>query len=362
MALDILGPLNRTKKGNVYCLVVADHFTKWTEAFPIRNQKAHTVADVLCKQVFCRIGIPYQLHSDQGRDFESHLFQLFGLDKTRTTAYHPQSDGQVEKFNSTVAQMLSMYVDAHQSDWDEHLPFVMCAYRSTVQESTGCTPNQMMLGRNITLPIDLLMGPAPNAVGSHHCYVEYVGDMHQAMEEAFQFVRRHLQRSAESQKKYYDRQTMVRPYKAGDWVLRYYPPQARGKLGWGWIGPLLIVGKLNDVNYKIQASKKSKVQVVHVNHLKLWEAEDEDNPPVSWLDGTELGLGNLVHRGTQVACPTEDHAIQCGLDTLDDRTDTLTLPIQGDPPSSQEIPPRTGVLRRGTRDRKATSYYYQTFH
>ncbi|PIK55613.1 hypothetical protein BSL78_07465 [Apostichopus japonicus] len=161
--MDILGPLPVTDTGNRYILCVADYFTKWTEAYAIPNQEAVTVARVFVEQFVLRFGVPLQLHTDQGRNFESNLFkelaQLLGIDKTRTTAFHPQSDGMVERFNRTLEAMLSAVVSENQRDWDEWLPHVTMAYRSSVHETTGETPSVMMLGREMNLPVDLLVPP-----------------------------------------------------------------------------------------------------------------------------------------------------------------------------------------------------------
>ncbi|PIK54590.1 hypothetical protein BSL78_08521 [Apostichopus japonicus] len=157
VAMDILGPLPVTDTGNRYILCVADYFTKWTEAYAIPNQEAVTVARVFVEQFVLRFGVPLQLHTDQGRNFESNLFkelaQLLGIDKTRTTAFHPQSDGMVERFNRTLEAMLSAVVSENQRDWDEWLPHVTMAYRSSVHETTGETPSVMMLGREMNLQL-----------------------------------------------------------------------------------------------------------------------------------------------------------------------------------------------------------------
>ena len=150
LALDVLGPLPCTRMGNKYILIVADYFSKWVEAFPMPNQEASTVADLLVKEVVCRFGVPLLIHSDQDRNFESAVFtemcQMLGMYKTRTTPYHPQSDGMVERFNRTLEEQLAKFVDYHQRDWDEHIPYLMLAYRSAIHESTGCTPAKLYLG------------------------------------------------------------------------------------------------------------------------------------------------------------------------------------------------------------------------
>ena len=101
MAVDLLGPLPESNSGNSYVMVVGDYFTRWMEALPIPNQEAQTVAIRLVDEVFLRYSVPEQLHSDQGHQFESELLtevcKLLNIRKTRTTLYHPQCDGLVER-------------------------------------------------------------------------------------------------------------------------------------------------------------------------------------------------------------------------------------------------------------------------
>lgn len=133
IAIDVLGPLPTSEAGNKYLLLVADYFTKWPEAYALPNQEATTVAEVLVKEYVCRYGVPMELHSDQGRNFESNIFQemcaMLGIHKTRTTPLHPQSDGMVERLNRTLEAQLSKFVDEHQQDWDHYVPFLMLALR-----------------------------------------------------------------------------------------------------------------------------------------------------------------------------------------------------------------------------------------
>ena len=106
IAVDVMGPLNETERHNSYILVVQDYFSKWVEAYPIPDQQASTVAEKIASEWVCRYGAPQCLHSDQGTHFESAVFQgmceLLGIDKTRTTPCHPQSDGQVERCKATL--------------------------------------------------------------------------------------------------------------------------------------------------------------------------------------------------------------------------------------------------------------------
>ena len=163
IAVDILGPLPRTARGNTHVVVLGDYFTKWMEAFAVPNQEAATVVTVIVEQFICRFGVLRQLHTDKGSNFESELFQqvcqLLDIDKTRTS-HRPQSDGMVERFNRSLGCMLTMYVEKHQNRWDEYLLYVMLAYRSSLHESTGFSPNMLMLGRELQMPIHTVV-PTP---------------------------------------------------------------------------------------------------------------------------------------------------------------------------------------------------------
>ena len=166
IAVDVLGPLPVSEKGNKYLLIVGDYLTKWVEAYPLENQRADVVTEVLVKEFISRFGAPMQMHSDQGRNFESAVFSgvcnLLGINKTRTTALHPESDGMVERFNRTLENQLAIFVEHHQKDWDDHVPLLMMSYQSAVHESTKQTPAKLMFGREVNLPLDLLFGRPPN--------------------------------------------------------------------------------------------------------------------------------------------------------------------------------------------------------
>ena len=155
----IWGPLPETARGNKHLLVVMDHFTKWCEVFPTKDQKAHTIAQILVSTIFSCFGPPSVIHSDQGRNFESHLMQevcqLMGIHKSRTTAYHPQCDGLVERQNRTLQDILSAYVSDHQDDWDQWVSLAVYAYNTSTHESTGFSPYELVFGRIARTPLEL---------------------------------------------------------------------------------------------------------------------------------------------------------------------------------------------------------------
>ena len=103
---DIMGPLPVTHSGNKYILVITDLFTKWVEAFPLKETSSVTLARVLVDEVICRFGVPNNIHSDQGANFCSEVIdtmcKMLNIERTQTSAYHPQGNGQVERFNRTI--------------------------------------------------------------------------------------------------------------------------------------------------------------------------------------------------------------------------------------------------------------------
>ena len=120
LATDILGPFPESTRGNKYVLAVTDYFTKWVEIFPIPDQTAPTCAEIILNEVIARFGCPYNIHSDQGRNYESAIFselcQLLEIRKTRTSPGHPSCNGQVEHFNRTLVSMIKAYLKGQQRE------------------------------------------------------------------------------------------------------------------------------------------------------------------------------------------------------------------------------------------------------
>ena len=140
VSLDVCGPYPTSETGNCYILVTTDHFTKWVEAYAMANQEATTIA--FCFEHFINtFCYPDIIITDQGRNFESSLIKemcvRLKIDKRTTSAYHPQCNGQTERFNRTMNSILAQYVAQNQSDWDRRLPSVHFAYRTSIHYSTG---------------------------------------------------------------------------------------------------------------------------------------------------------------------------------------------------------------------------------
>ena len=204
--LNFLGPLPRTARGNEYVLVMVDQFTNWVECVPLPSQTAEVTATAAVNEFFSRFGCPFQIFTDQGRNFESKLFravcELLQVHKARTTPYRPSANGQVERYNRTLMDAVRCYVDKAQNCWDEHLAQIAGALRSAVNRNSGFTANKLMLGQEVNTPADLLH-PAPRQ-GDTMDLEAYVVDMEQALQTAPETARGRLRTSEERMKSDYD--------------------------------------------------------------------------------------------------------------------------------------------------------------
>lgn len=271
LQVDILGPLPVSSAGNKYLLVVVDCFTKWPEAFPLKSKRAIPVAETLVGQVFSRHGIPLELHTDQGRNFESNLFKemaaLLGIQKTRTTALHPQSDGLVERQHRTILDYLSKFIAENQRDWDRWIPMFLLAFRSSKQESTGVTPAEMYRGYDLRLPLDLLRGSPP---GEKSEVCQFVCELRRKLDGIHHQARCRLEISSRNMKTWYDRRARGVSFEPEQQVWFHNPRRKKGrapKLQSSWEGPYRITRKLSDVVFEIQESPRHRKKVVHADRL-----------------------------------------------------------------------------------------------
>ena len=193
------------------------------EACPLPDKTAWSVADAFFQHIVCRFGMPMVIHSDQGREFENKVMQelcfLYDSHKPRTTPYHPKSNDLVKRFNRTLLMMLAMFAGENRDDWDDLLPAVMMAYRSSVHESTGFSLYTLMFGEECTLLMDVGLPrrepDLPDPISSP--YAVWVGDV---LEVAYDQVCRHLGQAVQRQKRLYDRRAVRRLFAVGNWVMR----------------------------------------------------------------------------------------------------------------------------------------------
>ena len=270
VAIDIMGPFPVSEKGNKYVLVVVDSFSKWMEAYPLPDTGAKAVAEVFVKQFVSRFGVPFWIKSDLARNFKcelfSHLCELLQVTHKTSTAFHPQGNSRVERMVKVVGNLLAAFCDS-QKTWDENLPLLTMAYRSTIHEVTGYSPNYVMLGREISLPLDIMLGiAAPEERAPVH---DYVQTLKERLKTCFEQVREQLKAYGERQKKYYNLSTRGELFKVGSVVYMLEKTRKIGvspKLSPKWKGPYLVLKKFGTV-FEIQITKK-KSKLVHFDLLK----------------------------------------------------------------------------------------------
>ena len=230
VAVDIL-QLPLTANGNSYVAVFMDYLTKWPEAFAIPDQKAETIAKLFVENIVCRHGIPEELLSDRGANFLSGLIQetcrLLGVKKINTSGYHPQTDGLVEKFNSTLINMIAKSCDVQDRDWDVHLPYLLFAYRVSSQESTRESPFFLLYGRDARTPTETALSHvrSPYVVDLD----EYKEGLLESLTLAWKLASENVEKSQVAQKKAYDRKTKEVDLRAGERVMVRMPSESQGK-------------------------------------------------------------------------------------------------------------------------------------
>jgi len=295
--IDLTGPHPKSDRGNIWILTSYDGWSKWVKAFPLRNKKAETVAKVLVEQVFTRFRTPLSLLSDQEKEVNGRIMskvcRLFGIEKLQTTPYKPSTD-QVERFRRTMNSVLAKTVAENQRDWDVRLPYVTAAFRATRHDTTGYSPNFLVLGRKTRAPPNLLYGkPDEERSESDDRFVEQMRERSVAAHTA---VRQHMRRSAEKNKRYYDIGLRPMKFTVGEWVLYFNPRKLRGKqMKWcrQYEGPYLVVETPFSVTAKIQRTAKMTTKTVHIDKLKAYLG----TPPCFWLPATTGDSNTTVNQG-----------------------------------------------------------------
>ncbi|KAL6454997.1 hypothetical protein MHYP_G00365650 [Metynnis hypsauchen] len=213
--------VDRCSGGYEYILIVVDHFTRFAQAYATTSKSAKTVADKIFGDYALKFGFPMRIHHDQGGEFENQLFAQLkrncGVVCSRTTPYHPQGNGQVERFNRTLLQMLKTLTEREKANWKDSLNKLVYAYNCTRSEVTGFSPFFLLYGRPPRLPIDLLFRLTPES-GTHD-HQEYMRRWKSAMQEAYEVARENARKSAERGKRNHDKKVRSSVLQEGDRVL-----------------------------------------------------------------------------------------------------------------------------------------------
>lgn len=232
--------LDKCKGGYEYVLVIVDHFTRFAQAYATTNKSGKTAAEKIFNDYALKFGFPQRLHHDQGGEFENQLFaqlkEYCGVAGSRTSPYHPQGNGQVERFNRTLIQMLKTLTEKQKSNWKSSLNKLIYAYNATKSEVTGFSPFYLLYGRSPRLPVDMLFSLSPGGDQGDSNHQTYMQRWKQGMTDAYEITRENASKAAVRGKRHYDSKMRYSALLPGDRVLvrNLTPRGGPGKLRNHW--------------------------------------------------------------------------------------------------------------------------------
>ena len=348
MGVDIVGPFPVGKGGYRYLLTAICMATRWPEAIPLKTVTARAVATALL-EVFSRTGIPLQIVSDQGTQFVgkvmTRLCSNLHIDRIKTTPYHPEGNGMVERMHGTLGSMLTKAAKEGHG-WVEQIPFALFALRAAPNRDLGFSPFELTYGRKVRTPLDIVHQGWAECEFEELDVEEWAQWLVGKLEVWHDVMRERGEAASKSRKKSFDKKAVVRQYEVGDLVLCRIPGMI-AKLEESWHGPYPIVGKFNGVDYEVEFARGRR-KVLHVNNLKrFYEREAEVMRLV--VVAEDFSSDEAVGTKLQGLCPEFD---QCWVEELRSefsgvfrdepgRTGVCQLAIRtGDSPPIASVPHR----------------------
>jgi len=295
--MDFITGFPRTKRGNNAIFVVVDRLSKVAHFLPVRESiTASQLADLYISRIVSLHGVPLEINSDRGSLFTSRFWESFqnamGTRLSFSTAFHPQSSGQVERVNQILEDMLRASVISFGMNWEKCLPFAEFAYNNSYQASLGKAPFEVLYGRKCRTPLNW------SETGERQLFGP---DMIQDAEEQVRIIREKLKTAQSRQKSQYDRKHKPMAYEVGEMAyLRVTPLKGthrfgiKGKLAPRYIGPFRILAKRGEVAYQLELPPHlSRVHdVFHVSQLRRCFSD-----PIRGVDHETLDLqDNLTYR------------------------------------------------------------------
>ena len=213
--------LEESSSKHEYILLIVDHFTRYAVGYPCKNKSAVTAAKHLYNDFVLKFGLPGRIMHDQGREFENKIFASLegycGVAKSRTTPYHPQTNGTVERMNSTLLKMLRTLPEDKKKNWHLYVDKVLFAYNSTRHDSTGFSPHFLLFGREPILPLDLMLGIEQESKPTN--YVKFVENWKLQMQEAYKIAKEKAGLRKSADEKRWQNRLIASTLKPGDKVL-----------------------------------------------------------------------------------------------------------------------------------------------
>ena len=193
--MDLIGPLDQSAQGYHFVLVLVDYATRYPEAVPLRDVSAKSAAQALF-QVISRVGIPKEILTDQGTSFMSRtireLYELLGVHSIRTSVYHPQTDGLVQRFNKKLKNMIRKFVQEDSRNWDKWLDPLLYAVREVPQASTGFSPFELLFSRKPRGVLDLVKESWETGPSTSKNEVQHILDLRAKLHSLGQLSRENL--------------------------------------------------------------------------------------------------------------------------------------------------------------------------
>ena len=306
LATDLTGAMTKTPRGNRYAMVIVDHFTKFANIYALPNIEATTIADRLIDHMM-KFGIVEKILSDLGTQLQSQVLELvyetLGIQRLRTTPYHPECDGISERLVQTTKKMLAAFVNERCDDWDLYVNKVAFAYNTSVHITTQQTPFELQFGRMPIIPIDLIFDqdqPTPrprndrahdetvidgdedvtylrDAFDNHNDKLpqtakDYLAELKRTLKLAYEHATATRDHKMDKAKLIYDRKAHPDAYETGDLVLASHPAivsgQTRG-LAKKKHGPFRVLERIGPVDYLLQKANltNAKKIILHQNNL-----------------------------------------------------------------------------------------------
>ncbi len=239
IGMDLVGPLSKFARGHEHILVIVDYATRYPEAVPLRKATAKSIAHELFL-LSSREGIPTEILTDQGTPFMSRLMAdlctLFKVKQLRTSVYHPQTDGLVERLNQMLKQMLRCVAAKDKRDWDLMLPYVLFGIWDVPQASTGFTPLELLVGRQPRGLLDVAREAWEQQLTPHRSVIEHIKEMRERIDRVMPLVREHLTKAQQGQQRHFNQAAQPREFQPGDRVMVLVPNSACKFLA-SWQGP-----------------------------------------------------------------------------------------------------------------------------
>jgi RNase H-like domain found in reverse transcriptase/Integrase zinc binding domain/Integrase core domain/Reverse transcriptase (RNA-dependent DNA polymerase) len=277
---DLVGPLpegrtDRGQRGFRYVLSVIDACTRYMWLIPLKDKTAEGVAKALFDEIISKVSTPSAILTDQGGEFQGdvmrHLCRRMGIDRLRTSSYHPQTDAKAERAHFSVHNLIVKLADGNYAKWPDLLNNVARSYNMTVHSATNYSPHELFYSFRPCCALDVLTdSPMDDSVSNAD---EFALQLAERMQEAFAFVRKFNGRQVDRMKRYYDASVKPKQFKVNDFVLLYCPKRKRGQYGrWQitWTGPYRVVRCINQSIYAVRKTEKSRDFIVHGDRLKAY--------------------------------------------------------------------------------------------